>query len=202
MRRYERRWGRFTQEDPIGLAGGLNLYGFAVGDPVNFSDPFGLKVCFQGSGAEIPRLKETTEAATNTTFSLDRKNCVDQASVRSGGDMRFDALRAGFNDLVGSDATFSIAFGAEAGSPQYSPSRISIFSDANGLAYSTGAWGKCDGGRAAFSFPQVMAHELNHHFPVARGGKMTSGTRGENDAVRKGDNVFNATSGRALRCRY
>lgn len=34
--------GRFTQEDPIGLAGGLNLYGFAAGDPINFSDPFGL----------------------------------------------------------------------------------------------------------------------------------------------------------------
>ena len=34
--------GRFTQEDPIGIAGGLNLYGFANGDPVNFSDPFGL----------------------------------------------------------------------------------------------------------------------------------------------------------------
>jgi len=33
-----------TQEDPIGLAGGLNLYGFAAGDPVNFSDPFGLCV--------------------------------------------------------------------------------------------------------------------------------------------------------------
>jgi hypothetical protein len=31
-----------TQEDPIGLAGGLNLYGFAGGDPVTFSDPFGL----------------------------------------------------------------------------------------------------------------------------------------------------------------
>ncbi len=36
--------GRFTQEDPIGLSGGLNLYGFASGDPVNFSDPFGLCV--------------------------------------------------------------------------------------------------------------------------------------------------------------
>lgn len=32
----------FTREDPIGLAGGMNLYGFAAGDPVNFSDPFGL----------------------------------------------------------------------------------------------------------------------------------------------------------------
>jgi RHS repeat-associated protein len=41
-RGYDPKTGRFTQEDPIGLAGGLNLYGFANGDPVNFSDPFGL----------------------------------------------------------------------------------------------------------------------------------------------------------------
>jgi len=34
--------GSFTQEDPIGLAGGLNAYGFANGDPVNYDDPFGL----------------------------------------------------------------------------------------------------------------------------------------------------------------
>lgn len=41
-RYYDPKTGRFTQEDPIGLAGGLNLYGFANGDPVNYSDPFGL----------------------------------------------------------------------------------------------------------------------------------------------------------------
>ena len=41
-RYYDPRTGRFTQLDPIGLAGGLNLYGFGGGDPVNFSDPFGL----------------------------------------------------------------------------------------------------------------------------------------------------------------
>jgi uncharacterized protein RhaS with RHS repeats len=34
--------GLLTQEDPIGIAGGLNLYGYANGDPINFSDPFGL----------------------------------------------------------------------------------------------------------------------------------------------------------------
>jgi RHS repeat-associated protein len=42
--------GRFTQEDPIGLAGGLNLYGFANGDPVNFGDPFGLCPWCVGAG--------------------------------------------------------------------------------------------------------------------------------------------------------
>jgi hypothetical protein len=34
--------GQVTQPDPIGLAGGMNLYGYANGDPVNFADPFGL----------------------------------------------------------------------------------------------------------------------------------------------------------------
>jgi RHS repeat-associated protein len=39
---YDAEQGRFTQEDPIGMAGGINLYGFANGDPVSYSDPYGL----------------------------------------------------------------------------------------------------------------------------------------------------------------
>jgi RHS repeat-associated protein len=39
---YDPKSGRFTQEDPIGLAGGVNLYGFAAGDPVSYDDPYGL----------------------------------------------------------------------------------------------------------------------------------------------------------------
>jgi uncharacterized protein RhaS with RHS repeats len=42
-RYYDPRTGQFTQTDPIGLAGGLNAYGFAAGDPVSYSDPYGLK---------------------------------------------------------------------------------------------------------------------------------------------------------------
>lgn len=41
-RYYDPASGRFTQVDPIGLAGGLNAYGFGGGDQVNYSDPFGL----------------------------------------------------------------------------------------------------------------------------------------------------------------
>jgi uncharacterized protein RhaS with RHS repeats len=39
---YDPSSGQFSQQDPIGIAGGLNQYGYAQGDPVNFSDPFGL----------------------------------------------------------------------------------------------------------------------------------------------------------------
>ncbi len=47
-RSYDARSGLFTQEDPIGQSGGLNAYGFAGGDPVSFSDPFGLCKTYEG----------------------------------------------------------------------------------------------------------------------------------------------------------
>lgn len=55
--------GRFTQEDPIGLAGGLNLYGFANGDPVNFGDPFGLQGCEKGATDECKKSIDWAAAA-------------------------------------------------------------------------------------------------------------------------------------------
>jgi RHS repeat-associated protein len=44
-RYYDPASGQFTQADPIGLAGGFNLHGYAAGDPVTFTDPFGLMPC-------------------------------------------------------------------------------------------------------------------------------------------------------------
>jgi RHS repeat-associated protein len=41
-RMYDPRAGRFMQPDPIGYDGGMNLYPYVGGDPVNFIDPLGL----------------------------------------------------------------------------------------------------------------------------------------------------------------
>jgi len=40
-RYYDPDTGRFTQPDPVGLSGGTNLYAYAGGDPVNYTDPLG-----------------------------------------------------------------------------------------------------------------------------------------------------------------
>jgi RHS repeat-associated protein len=39
---YDPKTGRFLTQDPIGLAGGVNLYSYAGNDPASFGDPFGL----------------------------------------------------------------------------------------------------------------------------------------------------------------
>ncbi len=41
-RYYDPKTGRFISEDPIGFAGGINLYRYVGNNPVNFKDPLGL----------------------------------------------------------------------------------------------------------------------------------------------------------------
>lgn len=195
-RQYDPETGRFTQEDPIGLAGGLNLYGFANGDPVNFSDPFGLKVCFEGSARTVQRFKAATERATDTQITLDKKNCV--ASFREGSDPRFDEYRRGFADLVADAAVYTVRYTKIFNSEQISKYFIDVFEDYNALAYPARVGGKCLRDQVPWSLSQLVAHELYHHYTVPRTGLMNPSESGAVDA----ENAVNRKIGRPLRCAY
>ena len=53
-RDYDPVVGRWTSKDPIGFAGGLNLYGYVVQDPVNGVDPSGLsRLLYDGTQQTI-----------------------------------------------------------------------------------------------------------------------------------------------------
>ena len=91
-RYYDPTTGRFTQEDPVGLAGGMNLYGFAEGDPVNFADPFGLR----------PMTPDERERMGNYCNQVD----CDKIDIHEGKDSekensaRKDVLKASFGSSI------------------------------------------------------------------------------------------------------
>jgi len=81
-RSYDPNTARFTQEDPLGLGGGLSVYGFASGDPVNYADPYGL--------CKVKSTFDTRKSRSDITHMSPQLNPIRhqlKRRVRSGADL-------------------------------------------------------------------------------------------------------------------
>jgi RHS repeat-associated protein len=88
-RYYDPATGQFTQTDPIGIAGGLNTYGFAAGDPVSYSDPYGLCKTLPDGSVDPEceaRARRTEELTKEVTRRVNQWNAAIRSSITTGRD--------------------------------------------------------------------------------------------------------------------
>ncbi|HHW3172682.1 TPA: RHS repeat-associated core domain-containing protein, partial [Proteus mirabilis] len=90
FRYYAPDLGRFTQQDPIGLAGGINLYAYAP-NPLSYIDPLGLKPCAPTSEfdrittGKVYRVIRPDEDPLSGLFSLNPNNIKTVAGHVTSG---------------------------------------------------------------------------------------------------------------------
>lgn len=80
---YDQESGRFTQEDPIGVGGGLNLYQYAGNNPAGFTDPFGLCPRFPGTTVPCPLIAAVYSEASR---SARQQSAISHAIVNRATD--------------------------------------------------------------------------------------------------------------------
>ena len=89
---YSPAMGRFLQTDPIGIAGGANVYDYAGGDPVNGVDPSGLAsrpaycnlTTYTRQAVPVPSGQGANEAFISHVSSAMTGNATIMALVRVG----------------------------------------------------------------------------------------------------------------------
>jgi RHS repeat-associated protein len=96
-RHYSPTLGRFLQPDPIGYLNGLHLQKYASNEPLNFTDPLGLKTVPGSTKMTYTRreigLKQTIEAIGQ--FALTNNNEVTAVTATYGNDYMRSAFHEG-----------------------------------------------------------------------------------------------------------
>lgn len=196
-RYYDQGSGRWTQEDPIGIAGGANLYRYSGNNPALFTDPFGLRICFLGTQKEVQELKEGTEEATKTIIVLDRKNCVVKWEAR--GREGFEEIQARFAEMADPTTTvFKVRFAGEGQSSKFLPetNTARVRRGDIGFLYFSGIGAACTIRTGRFTLGAIVLHELvGHGYNVLTTGEPA----GQREAIRI-ENLYHSARNQLPRC--
>lgn len=93
MRQYSPKLGRFLQPDPIGMAGGINLYGYVGNSPLTTVDPLGLVTFTAGSSSAtltaIDALDDIPASVFHRDDNLEWVGFVVKAIFKAGTPARY-----------------------------------------------------------------------------------------------------------------
>ncbi len=153
-RTYDPSTARFTQEDPIGLAGGINEYGFASADPANYGDPFGL-CCSSSDVATITsQLAQLAPQMNHEILWFLPKN-IAAAATGLSAEAVLGRLAPGARNLFNGETDAASATPGEWAASGRTPDRGGLTRAGRSLAKHAGREG------SSFSHPGGGPNELN-----------------------------------------
>ena len=95
-RYYDPSIGRFMEEDPIRLRGGINMYSYVLNNPINGIDPLGLIVVFTGNSTTQMALRTaydnvgTTDRGRQLETTLENSSTTYTITNQQNGDAYYD----------------------------------------------------------------------------------------------------------------
>ena len=171
-RYYDPAYGRFINRDPIGQAGGLNLYGYAGTNPANLADPMGLCPSNGGDGLplDIPDGVSSPRPRSTRPNAPRRRDFLDgMADFFAGfGDSATFGLTAKVRSALDCDDVVDKSSGAYAAG-EWTEIAIEIGISAGGAAANKlatkaalqGVNAYADVGYKALKTPKMFRHHVN-----------------------------------------